>query len=154
MIKNWKHGNISDRFWMQVNKTETCWQWAGFIRSDGYARFVPQGRRQTMLVHRWAYEQTYGPIPEGHTIDHTCHNGSGCAGGSCLHRSCVRPDHLEAVLLPKNILRGVSPSASHARKTTCPRGHPYDREYSGKRRCSLCLNQGSRARYAREHGRG
>jgi hypothetical protein len=50
-------------------------------------------------AHRWAYEDAYGPIPYGLTIDHTCHtNDPDCPGGdTCPHRSCVNARHLEAV---------------------------------------------------------
>lgn len=35
-------------------------------------------------AHRFSYELVNGPVPEGHTLDHTCHV-----------TLCVNPDHLQ-----------------------------------------------------------
>jgi hypothetical protein len=57
------------------------------------------------MVHRWAYEQAFGPVPSGLQIDHLCKN-----------RACYRPDHLEAVSRLENIRRA-------AWRDTCRHGH-------------------------------
>jgi hypothetical protein len=57
-----------------------CWNWTGRCLPTGYPRFGSNG-----YAHRWAYEHFIGPIPEGHSVDHRCHN-----------HSCVNPDHLRA----------------------------------------------------------
>lgn len=106
-----------------------------------------------MLAHRYAYELLVGPISEALTIDHTCHNGSGCEGGRlCIHRRCVNPADFEVVTLAVNVLRGESPPARNKRKTTCPRGHPYDavntyvNPGSGWRLCRTCQRDRSAVR--------
>ena len=58
-----------------------------------------------MYAHRWAWEQAKGPIPKGLVVDHLCRV-----------RWCCNPDHMELVTNRENILRGISPSADHARK--------------------------------------
>lgn len=64
-------------FWKQVDKTDTCWLWTGWLDKDGYGKYA-SGR-----AHRYAYEITCGPIPRGMMILHKCDV-----------RNCVRPDHL------------------------------------------------------------
>jgi hypothetical protein len=61
-----------------------CILWKGCRDRDGYGAKWINGKR--VMVHRWAYEQTFGPIPSGMQIDHLCRN-----------RACYRPDHLEAI---------------------------------------------------------
>ena len=43
-------------------------------------------------------------------------------------RACVNPLHLEHVTKKENIMRGAWPCAINAKKTHCPRGHPYSAE--------------------------
>lgn len=43
------------------------------------------------MAHRFYYEKAYGEIPAGIVIDHKCRT-----------RSCVRPDHLQAVTTTEN----------------------------------------------------
>lgn len=57
-----------------------------------YGQFRP-GTRSTdplVYVHRWVYEQTVGPIPEGYEIDHVAKRG-------CTSTACINPEHLEPV---------------------------------------------------------
>jgi hypothetical protein len=52
--------------------------------------------------------------------------------------------HLEPVTHRENVLRGNSPSARHARKTACHRGHPINEANTwvnpknGARQCRVC----------------
>lgn len=83
-----------DRFWKHVDKTGECWIWTGASDSHGYGHFTVTQERATkhFKAHRWIYEQTCGPIPEGMVIDHTCHN-----------HACVRPEHLKISTQQANV---------------------------------------------------
>jgi hypothetical protein len=106
-----------------------CWQWTGSKNNCGYGRV--SYLRENRLAHRVSYVTFKGEIPNGMTIDHLCRN-----------RACINPDHLEAVPIGVNVLRGDGPSARHARKTHCPAGHPYSGEnlylYGTTRQCVTC----------------
>ena len=74
------------RFWLSVRKTDKCWEWHGKITVDGYGMFCSSlfaGKRKGFLAHRYSYLLSYGHIPDGKIIRHSCDN-----------RTCVRPDHL------------------------------------------------------------
>lgn len=132
--------SINDQLWAKVDKTETCWLWTGSTRHGGYGA-IRSGTtpRRWRPVHRVAYEQLVGPVPEGLVLDHLCRQ-----------RLCVRPDHLEPVTLRVNILRGTGWGARNAAKTHCPSGHLYDTiTYNGWRRCSICWKASVRRYQAR-----
>lgn len=95
----------AERFWARVDRTnlDGCWLWLGRVDDDGYGRFkltTAPGHHRTVRAHRFAYEQTVGPIPDGLTLDHVRERG-------CQHRHCVRPDHLEAVTHQENLRRRI-----------------------------------------------
>lgn len=81
-----------ERFWARVDKSGDCWIWTGNVRPNrGYGTFaISPGN--IVLTHRFAYEQTKGPIPEGMWIDHRCHV-----------KSCCNPQHLRPVTPKQNI---------------------------------------------------
>lgn len=84
---------------------DECWPWNAGCTPGGYGEFTLE--KTTVYAHRWAYEQAYGPIPEGLAVDHTCHNSDlNCPGGVCAHRRCVNPAHFEAVTSQENLRRG------------------------------------------------
>lgn len=125
----------------QVHDTGQCWIWLGAISGHGYGKFS----RDHLAVHRLSYEFHKGPIPTDHTLDHLCRV-----------RSCVNPNHLEAVTRGENVLRGNGITAENARKTHCKRGHPFAGENlavraDGERRCRECARITERERYARAH---
>lgn len=138
-------GTPEQRFWHYVSKeAHGHWIWQGpTLSSDperayGVLFLGPNSKPRTVLAHRYSYELAKGPVPEGTELDHLCR----------IVR-CVNPDHLEAVPHRTNLRRGVSPSATHTRKTTCPNGHPYDTTTKrGTRQCATC-----RAEYAREYNK-
>lgn len=111
--------------------------------SSGYGLVYADGRSDR--AHRAAYRKAYGPIPEGLVIDHTCHNvDPDCPGGAtCLHRRCVNPDHLEAVTIGENVMRGKTISAAHAARDTCqtcgaPKAFGVYGATDKYRRCTVC----------------
>jgi hypothetical protein len=147
-----------ERFWAQVNKTDSCWLWTGETQR-GYGRFgnvtVPSGS-----AHRFAWFITNGQIPDGLEIDHLCHTlDPTCAGGiSCPHRACVNPSHLEPVTPQVNTLRSKSPSADNARKEVCPKcGGDYAVAKRGARKpgrwCPPCHSERRRQRKAERRER-
>lgn len=104
------------RFWAKTATNETgCIVWVGGISAKGYGRFVVNSRRVT--AHRWIYERTVGPVPDGIVLDHLCRV-----------RSCVNVAHLEAVSNRENIVRGVGATARNLRKTHCKNGHEFTPE--------------------------
>lgn len=101
----WGETRMADRFWIKVQKTETCWLWKA-TTCRGYGQFwKPDGHR--ILAHRMAWELTNGPISDGLFV---CHN---CPGGD--NPLCVRPDHLflgtQRTNMRDMVAKGRSPNA-------------------------------------------
>lgn len=131
------------RFWEKVDKNGPvsdyrpdlgrCWIWTGFVSESGYG--VSQENRQSAASHRVAFKLVKGFLPSL-PLDHLCRV-----------RSCCNPDHLEPVTHKENILRGVGAGAMNAKKTHCPKGHPFDTENTiiipenGGRRCRICRHE-------------
>lgn len=138
---------VADRFWSMVEKEpgDGCWNWTRFKQKVGYGTF--RIGNKSLLAHRVAYELEYGPILDGLEIDHLCGN-----------KSCVRPDHLEAVTREENMRRAPTWGRwKNAAKTHCPHGHEYTEENTfrhkdGRRECLICKRRHNRenARKKRE----
>lgn len=115
-----------------------CWLWLKAVDKDGYGKFnYPDrpGHKRHVRAHRFIYEATKRPIPDGLVTDHLCRV-------SC----CVNPDHIEIVTPLENTRRGRASEVAGARnraKTHCPRGHEYRgwnlMVYDGRRWCRACL---------------
>ena len=84
--------SLAEFFWSRVNKdgANGCWLWEGQKR-DGYG-IIRRGRRR--LAHRYAYELTWGIIPDDCSLDHLC-----------MNTLCVNPWHLEPVSRRENAHR-------------------------------------------------
>lgn len=133
---------IATRFWVKVEKTDTCWLWRGSKNNHGYGRIAVKGASWTMTyAHRWAYEDRYGLISDGMEIDHLCRNPD-----------CVNPEHLEVVTHRENMLRGNTVGAYEAAQTHCAHGHPFSSENTYLRKdrlgrmCKECGRQRKRQR--------
>lgn len=90
-MPRWPDITPEERFWLKVEKTDTCWLWTGGTvhhrgNSSGIFTIHNGERRVNVLAHRLAYEWLVGQVPEGHALSHTCRS-----------RRCVNPAHLELI---------------------------------------------------------
>lgn len=69
------------RFWAKVDKSGDCWIWTAAKTGRGYGNFALHGGN--IAAHRYSWEITNGPIPDGRGVLHECDT-----------LACVRPDHL------------------------------------------------------------
>lgn len=138
------------RFWPRVVAgPNCCWIWTGATTVKGYGQISIENRNRR--THRVAYEHFVGPIADGLTIDHLCRNVA-----------CCNPDHLEAVTVRENTMRGEGLTARHARKESCDAGHSltdpantYIRVRNGRlpsRECRACKIERVNARRAALRG--
>lgn len=142
------------RFWAKVDVRgpDDCWPWTAGRTGPGYGGFHPSTGR-TVGAHVFAFQLAYGPVPDGHQVDHACHNGTDCPGGrACVHRTCCNPAHLEAVEPIENQVRS---HCMRGNQDHCPNGHEYtaettrflpDRGRNGWRICLLCEQDRGRSR--------
>jgi hypothetical protein len=121
-----------------VANQEGCWIWTGAL-AHGYGVI---GRNQTgsTNVHKVMYILTFGLVPKGMELDHTCRN-----------RNCCNPEHLEPVTHLENCRRGI---ARCAKLTECHREHPFEEGsyyiVGGRRVCKKCNTIRSRE-YSEAH---
>jgi hypothetical protein len=69
---------MPERFWSRVDKRgpDECWVWNEGSFTTGYGRLTYA--RIQHYAHRFAYELTYGPVPEGMFVCHKCDNPPCC----------------------------------------------------------------------------
>ncbi len=65
-------------FWDRVDRSspDGCWPWLGCRNEDGYGEVRYQGEMDK--AHRIAWILTYGPIPDGQQVLHSCDNPPCC----------------------------------------------------------------------------
>lgn len=115
-----------------------CWLWTGGVdKGTGYGWFR---HRETNYAHRASYLLFVGALDPDQSVDHLC----------CV-KSCVNPDHLEAVTITENLRRAAG------RWTECDRLHPdtptrIKTKASGRVHCAEChrLREKARRDRARE----
>lgn len=128
--------------WYAIEPNTGCWLWLRAVNHAGYGTM--QFRGASWLAHRAFYTIFRGPIGDL-SLDHLCRQ-----------HCCVNPDHLEAVPIKVNILRGYNRAALQARQTHCINGHEFTPENTisrsgGKRRgCRACKNANGRKHYVRK----
>jgi hypothetical protein len=77
--------SLAERLDANTLRTDTCWVWTGTVNPRGYGLMGWQ--KKYHMAHRLAWEASHGlPVPDGLEIDHMCRV-----------RSCVNPEHLQAV---------------------------------------------------------
>ncbi len=107
-----------------------CWIWTGCADRNGYG--VVGYNRNHCLTHRLYFTLYRGEVPQGKEINHLCRV-----------RSCVNPDHLEAVTHTENMR--YSPKTHIA---FCKRGHRRSGDNitirGGMRHCKECDRMRSR----------
>jgi hypothetical protein len=134
-----------ERVMLQCEQDGACLVWTGY-RTRGYGMISVKGKMT--LVHRIVYEHHYGPLGDLH-VDHVAKRG-------CSSKACCNIEHLEAVTLVENVMRGNGACAQHARKTHCIRGHElsgWNNLFDGKhgatrRKCRTCSYEATK-RYER-----
>jgi HNH endonuclease len=139
----------NERFWSKVDKNGSapdyaphlgpCWIWEGARHRLGYGHFMTT-KPTTVLAHRWSYEETNGPIPDGLELDHLCRVPS-----------CVRPAHCEPVTHRENLARSpllLGWAGVKEPRTHCRNGHLYTPETTrptgNTKYCTLCKLAASR----------
>lgn len=102
-----------DSFAARTKPQGDCLIWTGATFSAGYGK-ITSGPNETTSSHRWAYEQAYGPIPDGMKIDHRCHQ-----------TLCCNVNHLRLATQKQNGEHRVSTNRNN--KTSDERGVSYDK---------------------------
>jgi len=142
--------SLRKRFEAHIDRTSSldgCWLWTGAcvyvegVRAYGRIALPAPHSRIKMAAHRVSYELYKGPILNGDVLDHLC-----------AIKQCVNPDHLEAVSMRTNTLRGPAPNAVTCRRQACQHGHDLSQPENvtvykdGRRRCRLCIQERRRRR--------
>jgi hypothetical protein len=129
---------LAERFMHNVVKDNItgCWNWSGYRDRDGYGEFrMGMNKFCKFRAHRLSHELFIGPIPDKEDVHHKCRN-----------KSCVNPEHLQAVNKRVHVLELTpdSPAAKNSQKTHCIHGHLFDTantmvSLDGRhRRCRAC----------------
>jgi hypothetical protein len=92
-VAAWQHQKNVAGFWKKVMKTDSCWLWTGFRDRHGYGMLYVSEVLRYRFAHRFSWEISVGPIPEGHVVRHLV----------CDNPPCVRPDHLAVGLQRDNV---------------------------------------------------
>ncbi len=73
-----RYKDVNERFWSKVDikGEDECWEWKACCFPEGYGKF--QFRKNAVVSHRVAWILSYGEIPEGMNVLHTCDNRKCC----------------------------------------------------------------------------
>ena len=103
-----------------------CWETTYSVGSHGYGQvgWSVKGKNYGTTTHRAAWTFYNGPIPDGMTIDHICHN-----------RKCVNPSHLQLLTNLENARK----NRPDYNPEYCKRGHKRRSKDIGARKgCYTC----------------
>lgn len=95
-----RHHTPEESYAARTVRQGKCLVWTGSICSGGYGQIGIRGRMT--LVHRYAWEREFGPIPEGWEVDHRCHN-----------RACSELSHLRIVTHKQNMENPSGPMSTN-----------------------------------------
>lgn len=112
-----------------VDAVGPCWTWTKTTYHNGYGKIWDRSRKRNVLLHRYVWEQRYGPAGKNMVIHHRCAN-----------RRCYNPSHLQRMskfahqYLESPIIR------SNVQKTHCAHGHEFSKQntYHGRGNSRLC----------------
>lgn len=81
---------IEERFWGKIERSggdDACWTWVAGVVGDGRGRlYLGEPGHRWIYAHRFSWELTNGPIPDGMLVCHNCPDGD--------NPRCVNPRHL------------------------------------------------------------
>ena len=122
-------------FWSHYDEDENgCWHWRGGKnkRGQGVVRHVGKN----WVTSRLAWTLTYGPIPEGMFVCHSCDNPP-----------CINPNHLFIGTPRDNVLDMVSKGrkVNREKKLIWAECHP-DQPYVARGMCRTCYGRWHRAK--------
>ena len=127
-----------------VRDEDGCWIFTGSVTSAGYGQVGSGKGALPILTHRLMVIARDGSIPEGMTVDHTCHRSHECRDGDrCKHRRCVNPQHLAVVTQQQNIARQWEAGL-------CRKGHKFRESGAKQRRCPTCSREYQRRWLAKQ----
>lgn len=124
-----------DRLPERTERIGECLVWTGANdgREGGYGRVWIGSKGYTVNAHRWVWEQTNGPVPDGLMVRHKCDNPP-----------CVNIEHLElGTALDNTRDRDERGRNYYASRTECVNGHEWTEENTyrypdGHRLCRAC----------------
>lgn len=127
-----------DRFFSNIEKTETCWLWIGRRSLPGYGIF--KFNQKEYYSHRISYHIQNKSLSNTLVLDHICRN-----------RNCVKPDHLRQVTISVNSSENTyNPLYLNSLKTHCKHGHEFTLENTfirkDGRRCRTCKRNDEKGR--------
>lgn len=114
----------------------------------GYGSVRVNGKK--VSVHRYVWQNAYGPVPHGLVLDHRC-----------MVKACCNIDHLRAVTNKVNTTENLCTPPKwkqNAAKTHCHRGHEFSAENTkidkyGHRSCKACARIAMRKHDMKRRGR-
>ena len=134
-------------FFGRVEYSDYCWEWTGFVGTNGYGQFSHKG--ETFRAHRWSYEYFIEPLGSMYC----CHH--------CDNRKCVNPFHLFKGTHSDNMRDCVDKGRHHlSKKNYCKLGHPlygtnlkvYIRNGRERRKCLICKRLSGRRSDSKRFG--
>ena len=152
MVTGPKPRPLDERFWEKVNRRGPgdCWEWLGGRSPAGYGRFTvgshTDNSRRRVIASRLSYELSFGAIPDGYLVCHTCDNPP-----------CVNPAHLFLGDHKDNMQDALAKGRLRqpASREFCRNGHEMTPDniyhYRGLDHCRACHRANARASYYRRH---